>query len=78
MLGGYLRGALASLTAPSAYEPAVGLRALAMLWVIWFHSVTTSTGEALSRGGSYKRFELVDGAVGERLAQQWWWISLGG
>lgn len=76
MLGEYLRRALASLTAPSTYEPVVGLRALAMLWVIWFHSVTTAIDGALSRDGSIKRLDLVDGVVGERLAQQWWWVSL--
>ena len=37
-----VRRSWAGLDADSTYEPAVGLRALAMLWVFWFHGVSTT------------------------------------
>ena len=59
-----------SLFADQGYHPAVGLRAIAMLWVFWFHAVTTACFDTLAIDES--GFGPPGSSVGARL-QAWWW-----
>lgn len=79
---------LADLFAPQVYAPAVGLRAVAMLWVVWFHAVTTGAIESLGatvlgcnvacRAGviPFPPAGRFDASVGDRLLNAWWPVAI--
>jgi peptidoglycan/LPS O-acetylase OafA/YrhL len=67
MLSELWNDAWQSLFAEQGHAPAVGLRAIAMLWVLWFHAITTGLvdlGQAtIDQQGT---------TLGDRLAAAWW------
>ena len=66
----YLRPTIAeaieSLTSDPGHAPAVGLRAFAMLWVIWFHGVTTTAFDTLHYTPQ------TNNTLGYRVVYAWW------
>ena len=68
------RAAWDSLFAPSGHSPAVGLRAIAMLWVIWFHGTRTSLmmlGKTFG-GDPFKVSPYAPPSIGDVLAMVYW------
>eukprot|EP00404_Azadinium_spinosum_P019390 CAMPEP_0180507532 /NCGR_PEP_ID=MMETSP1036_2-20121128/48654_1 /TAXON_ID=632150 /ORGANISM="Azadinium spinosum, Strain 3D9" /LENGTH=324 /DNA_ID=CAMNT_0022517709 /DNA_START=27 /DNA_END=998 /DNA_ORIENTATION=- len=57
-----LRGTWGSLWREQGYSPCDGVRALAMLWVCWFHAVSI--------------FVNTSGNLGKRVASEWWPVAV--